>query len=368
MPFTSNGPSSGIGTFMRAMLLRGPANIGSAPLMPCERPASAPGRGEVRLRVRVCAICRTDLHVIEGELPPKQSPLIPGHQVVGIVDALGPDVSDLRVGDRVGIAWLRETCGRCRFCTSGRENLCPDARFTGYDADGGYATEAVVPARFAYPIPARFSDEEAAPLLCAGIIGYRALRLSAIQPGQRLGLYGFGAAAHLAIQVARHWGCEVYVCSLRPEHQALASKMGARWVGAAAAMPPVKLDSAVIFAPAGELVPPALRALDRGGTLALAGIHMSPIPSLDYDEEVFGERTIRSVTANTRQDGIDFLNVAAEIPIRPTTQRFRLDEANQALQALKAGAINGSGVLVMDEVLPPSGEPPPVARHETTLC
>ncbi len=333
---------------MNAMLFHEPADVRSAPLVWRDRPDPEPGPGEVRVRVRVCAVCRTDLHVIEGELAPKRSPLIPGHQIVGTVDALGPGVSSLRLGDRVGIAWLRETCRRCRFCTSGRENLCLDARFTGYDADGGYATMAVVPEQFAYPIPPSFSDEEAAPLLCAGIIGYRALRLSGIQPGQRLGLYGFGAAAHLAIQVARHWGCDVYVCSLREEHRQLAAAMGARWVGEAAAMPPARLHASIIFAPAGDLVPPALRALDRGGTLALAGIHMSPIPSLNYDEDVFGERIIRSVTANTRQDGLDFLTVAAAIPIRPQTQRFRLDQANEALQALKAGTINGSALLVMD--------------------
>ncbi len=330
------------------MVLQGPADVRSAPLILLDVPTPEPGPGEVRIRVHVCAICRTDLHVIEGELPPKRSPLIPGHQVVGVVEKLGPEVSSFRVGDRVGIAWLRDTCRQCRFCTGGRENLCETARFTGYDADGGYATAAIAPEQFAYKIPAVFTDEQAAPLLCAGIIGFRALRLSGIQPGQRLGLFGFGAAAHLAIQVARHWGCEVYVCSLRKEHQALAERMGARWVGDADARPPEKLHAAVLFAPAGELVPPALQALDRGGTLAIAGIHLSPIPSLNYDADVFGERVIRSVTANTRQDGLDFLQVAAQIPIRPQAQRFRLEDANHALQALKAGAINGSGLLVMN--------------------
>jgi propanol-preferring alcohol dehydrogenase len=295
----------------------------------------------------VCGICRTDLHVIEAELPPQKFPVIPGHQIVGLVEAVGPKVGSFRPGDRVGIAWLRSTCGACELCRTGRENLCVSARFTGYHEDGGFATVAIVPASFAYPIPSTFADEEAAPLLCAGIIGFRALRLSGIQPGQRLGLYGFGAAAHLAIQVARHWGCEVYVCSLRAEHQAMALQMGARWAGEAAAMTPQKLHASIIFAPAGELVPPALRALEHGGTLALAGIHMSPIPSLNYDAEIFGERVIRSVTANTKQDGMDFLRIAAEIPIRPHTTSFRLDEANRALQSLKAGTINGSGVLVM---------------------
>ena len=213
--------------------------------------------------------------------------------------------------------------------------------------DGGYADQAVVPAAFTYPIPSAFSDEEAAPLLCAGIIGYRALRLSRVRPGQRLGLYGFGASAHITIQVARHWGCEVYVCSLREQHRALARQLGAVWVGDATEAPPEKLHGSIIFAPAGELVPPALRALEKGGTLALAGIHMTPIPSLDYDHELFGERAIRSVTANTKQDGLDLLQEAATIPIRPHTQRFKLEEANEALQALKAGAIVGAGVLAV---------------------
>jgi propanol-preferring alcohol dehydrogenase len=332
---------------MKAMVLHRPADVGSSPLTLEEVPAPLPGPDEILVRVLVCGICRTDLHVIEAELPPQKFPVIPGHQIVGLVEAVGPKVGSFRPGDRVGIAWLRSTCGACELCRTGRENLCVSARFTGYHEDGGFATVAIVPASFAYPIPSTFADEEAAPLLCAGIIGFRALRLSGIQPGQRLGLYGFGAAAHLAIQVARHWGCEVYVCSLRAEHQAMALQMGARWAGEAAAMTPQKLHASIIFAPAGELVPPALRALEHGGTLALAGIHMSPIPSLNYDAEIFGERVIRSVTANTKQDGMDFLRIAAEIPIRPHTTSFRLDEANRALQSLKAGTINGSGVLVM---------------------
>ena len=233
------------------------------------------------------------------------------------------------------------------FCTNGRENLCERARFTGYQVDGGYAEYALVPAAFAYPIPPVFSDEEAAPLLCAGIIGYRALRLSGIQPGQRLGLYGFGASAHIAIQIARHWGCQVYVSSLKPEHQRLARELGAAWVGGATERPPHKLHGSIIFAPAGELVPLALQALERGGTLALAGIHMTPIPSLDYDREVFGEKVIRSVTANTKQDGLDFLREAAAIPIKPNTRSFPLADANRALQELKAGRYSGAGVLVL---------------------
>ncbi|WP_455378157.1 zinc-dependent alcohol dehydrogenase family protein [Petrachloros mirabilis] len=333
---------------MKAMVLSGTRDVATHPLQLRDVPIPQPGPGQVLVKLAVCGICRTDLHVVEGELERPALPLIPGHQAVGVINRLGPGVSDRTVGERVGIAWLGGTCGRCEFCTSGRENLCLEATFTGYQFDGGYAEYAVVSARFAYPIPSVFTDEEAAPLLCAGIIGYRALRLSGVQPGQRLGLYGFGASAHIAIQIARHWGCEVYVCSLTRQHQELARQMGARWVGEASENPPVTLHSSIIFAPAGELVPPALRALERGGTLALAGIHMSPIPSLDYDLEVFGERVIRSVTANTRQDGLDLLREAAAIPIRPRTERFRLEEANDALLALKAGAIKGAGVLTID--------------------
>ena len=332
---------------MKAMLLSGTGAVETSPLQLRDVPIPQPGPGQVLVRLTVCGICRTDLHVIEGELERPKLPLIPGHQAVGVISRVGAGVTDRAVGERVGIAWLQGTCGQCEFCRSGRENLCLAARFTGYQIDGGYAEYAVVPAPFAYPIPAVFADEEAAPLLCAGIIGYRALRLSGIRRGQRLGLYGFGASAHMAIQIARHWGCEVYVCSIKPQHQALAHDMGAIWVGGASDPPPVPLHGSIIFAPAGELVPPALRALERGGTLALAGIHMSPIPSLDYDREVFGERVIRSVTANTKQDGFDLLREAAAIPIRPRTQRFPLEQANHALQALKMGAINGAGVLAI---------------------
>ena len=330
---------------MKAMVLGRIGDMTADPLALLDVPVPEPGPGEVLVQVSVCGICRTDLHVIEGELDRPKLPLIPGHQAVGIISRVGSGVTTRRSGERVGIAWLQGTCGQCQYCRSGRENLCLAARFTGYQVDGGYAEYAVVPAPFAYPIPPAFSDEEAAPLLCAGIIGYRALRRSRVQPGQRLGLYGFGASAHIAIQIARHWGCEVYVCSLKPEHRRLALEMGATWAGGAAESPPVALHGSIIFAPAGELVIPALRALERGGTLALAGIHMSPIPSIDYDSDLFGERTICSVTANTRQDSLDLLREAAAIPLKPRTQRFPLTEANRALQSLKAGAINGAGVL-----------------------
>ena len=332
---------------MRAIVLEHIGDLAADPLVLRDIPVPDPGPGEVLVEVSVCGICRTDLHVIEGELECPKLPLIPGHQAVGVITRVGSGVTTRRAGERVGIAWLQGTCSQCQFCRSGRENLCLSARFTGYQVDGGYAEYAVVPAPFAYPIPPTFSDEEAAPLLCAGIIGYRALRLSRVQPGQRLGLYGFGASAHIAIQIARHWGCEVYVCSLKAEHRALARDLGAAWVGEASAAPPVKLHGSIIFAPAGELVLPALRALERGGTVALAGIHMSTIPPIDYDCDLFGERTISSVTANTRQDGIELLREAASIPIRPRTQRFPLTEANRALQSLKAGAINGAGVLAI---------------------
>ena len=329
------------------MVLREIGDVAADPLVLHDLPTPDPGPGEVLVAVRVCGICRTDLHVIEGELDRPKLPLIPGHQAVGIISRVGSGVTTRRAGERVGIAWLQGTCGQCQYCRGGRENLCLAARFTGYQVDGGYAEYAVVPAPFAYPIPETFSDEEAAPLLCAGIIGYRALRLSRIQPRQRLGLYGFGASAHIAIQIARHWGCEVYVCSLKAEHRALAREMGAAWVGEASEAPPASLHGSIIFAPAGELVIPALRALERGGTLALAGIHMSTIPPINYDRDLFGERMICSVTANTRQDGLDLLREAAAIPIRPRTQQVPLAEANQALQRLKAGAISGAAVLAI---------------------
>ena len=329
------------------MVLKEVADAEASPLTLEELPDPVPGPDQVRVRVQVCGVCRTDLHVVEGDLPPAKRPVIPGHEIVGVVDRVGREVRTIKEGDRIGIAWLQQVDGQCEFCTSGRENLCRAARFTGYHVDGGYAEYAIVPESFAYPIPKIFSDDEVAPLLCAGIIGYRALRLSGVRPGQRLGMYGFGASAHITIQVARHWGCEVYVCSLREEHRALARELGALWVGGAAESPPEKLHGAIMFAPAGELVPPALRALEKGATLAVAGIYLTPIPSLDYERELFGERVLRSVTANTKQDGIELLTEAAAIPIRPHTQRFALEDANKALQALKAGTIKGAAVLAI---------------------
>jgi len=347
---------------MQAMLLRRIAPIDSSPLEAVDLPLPEPGPGEVRIRVRCCAICRTDLHVIEGDLPRQKQPIIPGHQIVGTIDKLGPVIdagaagpaatksqaAHWQVGQRVGVAWLRYTCGKCAFCSAGQENLCESARFTGYHADGGYAEYAIAPLDFVYALPDAFGDVDAAPLLCAGIIGYRALRRCHLRPGGRLALYGFGSSAHVVIQIAQHRGCDVYVVTRGKEHCEFARQMGAVWAGERANDLPVKVDNAIIFAPAGELVLPALDSLRKGGTLALAGIYMSPIPQMDYDRYVFYERDIHSVTCNTREDGRGLLAEAAAIPIRPHTTVYPLAEANRALQDLKHDRISGSGVLVMD--------------------
>lgn len=332
---------------MKAMVLKKAMAAEGNPLELADVPVPEPATGEILVRVRACGICRTDLHTVEGEIHPSKMPVIPGHQVIGTVAALGPGAGRFREGDRVGMAWLYRTCGACPFCLAGRENLCERARFTGFDADGGFAEYTKVHEDFAYPIPEVFTDPEAAPLLCAGIIGYRALRLSEIRKGQRLGLYGFGAAAHIAVQVAVHRGCEVYVFTRGVSHRELALRLGATWAGSADDQPPAKLHSSVIFAPAGELVPVALSHLERGGTLALGGIYMTPVPALDYSRHLYDERTIRSVTASTRRDGIELLEEAAEIPIRTETRCFPLEEANRALRLLKEGKINGAGVLVI---------------------
>ncbi len=333
---------------MKAMVLNEIAPIDTSPLKPTDRDAPVPGEGEVRLKVRACAICRTDLHVIEGELPRQKLPIIPGHQVVGVVEAEGSGCRRGLRGKRVGVAWLRHTCGRCHYCEAGQENLCEQPRFTGYHADGGYAEYAVAPEDFVYELPDAFSDVEAAPLLCAGIVGYRAFRRSRPRDGATLAIYGFGSSAHVIIQIALHRGMTVHVVTRGDRHRRLAREMGAAWAGGSAADMPESVDSAVIYAPAGELVPQALRKLNKGGTLSLAGIWMTPIPELDYEKHVFYERDIRSTTANTRQDGRELLAEAAEIPIRPHTTTYPLAEANRALQDLKADRINGTGVLVMD--------------------
>ncbi|MBF4992575.1 zinc-dependent alcohol dehydrogenase family protein [Arthrobacter gandavensis] len=334
---------------MRAWWIENPAPLtgphAGHPLVYGEKPDPVPGPGELLLRVSVCGVCRTDLHLAEGDLPPKRPGVVPGHEIVGRVIGKGPGAGRFAVGDRVGAAWLRSTCGTCRFCVRGDENLCLAPRFTGWDDDGGFAELATVPEAFAYPIPAVFSDEEAAPLLCAGIIGYRALRRAALRPAGKLGIYGFGASAHLAAQVARAEGHEVYVMTRSEEARRLARELGAVFVGGAADAPPEALDSAILFAPAGSLVPAALRALDRGGTLAVAGIYLSPIPSLDYAADLFQERQLRSVTANTRRDGQEFLYAAAGIPLRPTVIPYPFFQADRALADLAADRVTGAAVL-----------------------
>lgn len=330
---------------MKAMIVEKRAPLEERPLHSVERPIPEPGAGEVLIRVEVCGICRTDLHVVEGELPVHKNPIVPGHQVVGEITRLGPHTSRFQVGDRVGVAWLWAACGACFYCLRGDENLCELPQFTGYDVDGGYAEYIVAPEAFIYSLPAGLSSQQAAPLLCAGIIGYRALSRSDIPKGGRLGLYGFGASAHVVIQIARYWGCEVYVATRGERHRQLAKELGAVWVGEAADVPPVKLDSAILFAPAGELVPAALRAVDRGGTVAVAGIYMTDIPTLHYETELFYEKNLRSVTANTRRDGEALLRLASEIPIRTHTELFDLAQANEALSRLKHDGIQGAGVL-----------------------
>jgi alcohol dehydrogenase, propanol-preferring len=312
------------------MLLRRPAPVEQSPLELVDLPA--PATGEVLVQVRACGICHTDLHAVEGEITGKL-PVVPGHQIVGTAG-----------GQRVGVPWLHATCGECGFCQTGRENLCDRAQFTGLHVDGGYAEFVTARADFLVPIPDRFEDAQAAPLLCAGIIGYRALRLSGVKPGQRLALYGFGASAHIAIQIVRHWNCEVFVATRSVEHQQHARDLGAAAVGKT--IPENSVDAAVIFAPAGSLVPEALRALRKGGTLALAGIYMTPIPELPY-ERLYHERTIRSVANATREDARQLMELAGKIPLRTEVQTFPLEEANRALLALKRSEIRGAGVLVI---------------------
>jgi propanol-preferring alcohol dehydrogenase len=331
------------------MLLRQPAPVADRPLRMDDVPDPTPGPGQILVEVRACGICRTDLHLVEGELPLLRSPVVPGHQVVGRVTARGRDATRFREGDRVGIAWLRRTCGRCLYCATDRENLCERAEFTGWHADGGYAELAVVDEDYAYPIPSVFGDVEAAPLLCAGIIGYRALKLANVRPGGRLGMYGFGSSAHVTIQLARGRNMEVFVCTREPAHRRLARALGAAWAGDVHDPMPHRAEGTILFAPAGELVPVALRNLARGGTLALAGIYMSPVPRLEYEADLFYERGIRSVSANTRADGAEFLAEAARGPVRLTTTEFPLEVANQALELLKEGALSGSGVLLTGE-------------------
>jgi propanol-preferring alcohol dehydrogenase len=330
------------------MVLRHPAPAGRFPLELETVRDPEPAPGEVRIRVRACGVCRTDLHVVEGDLADAKLPVIPGHQIVGVVDALGAGSSRFRAGERIGVAWLRGTCGRCVRCRAGAENLCDASTYTGYHSDGGFAEAAVVPEAFAYRIPDAFGDAEATPLLCAGIIGYRALDRSSVRPGERLGLYGFGSSAHVVIQIARHRGCEVFVCTRGEEHRSLARELGAVWVGDSFDRPPAPLDAAIVFAPAGEVVPAALEAVRKGGAVATAGITMTDVPGLDYERHVFHEKSLTSVESNTRRDGEALLREAAEIPIRPRTFPYPLARANEALADLKGDRLRGTAVLIPD--------------------
>lgn len=333
---------------MRALRLFSPRPAEERPLASVELPVPVPGPGQALLRVKACGVCHTDLHLVEGEIHPPQLPLTPGHQVVGVIEALGPfsprpGVS-LQVGDRVGVPWLHSTCGSCDFCRRGEENLCPQARFTGFHLDGGFAEYMLADARSLLPLPPEIADEQAAPLLCAGIIGYRSLHKADVHPGERLGLVGFGASAHLAIQIARYWGCTVYVFTRSPEHRRHAAELGAAWSGGIEQTSPLPLDRAILFAPAGHLVPLTLEKLRPGGTLAINAIHLSPLPGMPY-ALIYGERTLRSVANAVYQDGIELLRLAARIPLRPSVVLYGLEEANQALIDLKASRFNGEAVL-----------------------
>lgn len=332
---------------MRAMRLPEQRHAEDRPLVLEETEIPLPGPGQVRLRVQTCGVCHTDLHTVEGDISPPRLPITPGHQVVAVIDALGVGVDDkVKCGDRVGVPWLYAVCGECEFCLRGQENLCLEARFTGFHVDGGYAGYMLAEADYVLAIPPELSDIDAAPLLCAGIIGYRSLRLADLLPGERLGLVGFGASAHLTIQVARHWECEVYVFTRSAEHRQHALDLGAIWVGGVEDQAPNSLDRAVIFAPVGKLVPMILEKLRPAGTLAINAIHMSPIPEMPY-RLIYGERTLRSVANATYQDGVDFMRLAVEIPIQVTTKPYDLQDANQALLDLKHSRITGEAVLLI---------------------
>ncbi|RCK72615.1 MAG: alcohol dehydrogenase [Ignavibacteriae bacterium] len=331
---------------MKAIILEDIANIETNPLKISEVEIPKISENEVLIEIYTCGICHTDLHIVEGDIPLKKKPLILGHQIVGKVVQKGNNVMNFNIGDRVGVPWLNSTCGKCSYCLNNKENLCDNAKFTGYDVDGGYAEYNKINYNFTYKIPENFTDESAAPLLCAGIIGYRALKISDIKPNCRLGLYGFGASAHIAIQIARYWGCDVYVFSRSKKHRKLAEDLGAKWVGATNEKSPVKLDSAISFAPAGEIVPLALQNLDKGGTLALAGIYTTPIPQFEYNL-IYQERCIRSVANSTRDDAIEFLKIAGLVPVKVEFETYDLKDANNALKLLKDGKINGAGVLVV---------------------
>src|SRR6266496_2779011 len=339
---------------MKAAVLTTPSSIADSPLRIEDVPVPEPKAGEVLLRVRACGVCRTDLHIVEGELTPLHRPIIPGHQIVGEVVAgslagrtfLSDQQDALLSGTRVGVSWIAGTDGRCEYCRRGMENLCDNPTFTGYTVNGGYAEYAVARADFCSPIPAQLDDLHAAPLLCAGIIGFRALRVAGVEKGERVGLFGFGASAHLAIRVLQAWNCEVYVSTRGESHRELAQSLGATWVGSENEKPPVELDRAVTFAPSGDVVIAALSSLRKGGVVAINAIHLDRIPQFDYDELLWGERQIRSVANMTRADARDFLQLAAEIKLQPNVTSFPLDRANEALQAVKSDSIDGAAVIL----------------------
>ena len=326
-----------------------PGPIDEGPLRRVEREVPEPGPGQIRLKVRVCGVCRTDLHLAEGDLPPRHPEVVPGHEVVGVVERNGAGSTRFRLGDRVGVPWLAHTDGTCRFCLDGHENLCVAPRFTGWDVDGGYARAIVAEEAYAYPIPEALSDEQAAPLLCAGIIGYRALRRSELPPGGRLGIYGFGGSAHLIAQIALAEGARVHVLTRSVAARRLALELGVTSAGGEDDPAPEPLDAAILFAPVGTLVPPTLEALDRGGTLAVAGIYLTQIPPLDYKRHLFEERTLRSVTANTRKDGNEFLEAAVRYGVRASTTPYAFDDTPTALADLAHDRVNGAAVVVVDE-------------------
>ena len=329
---------------MKALRLHTPGPAESKPLVSEEMPIPSPGPHDIVIRVSVCGVCRTDLHIIEGDLTLPKLPLTPGHQIVGTVHAAGKDVKLHRTGDRVGVPWLYSVCGTCEQCLAGRENLCDNGRYTGFHADGGYAEYMAIGEDFAYSLPDGFSDTAVAPLLCAGVIGYRALRLSGVQPGQRLGMYGFGASAHITLQIARAMGCDVYVFTRGEHHKKLAGELGAKWTGSATDLPSKPMHATIVFSPAGEAVPAALKTLGKGGTVALAGIYMTPIPAIEY-ATIYHEKTVRSVANSTRDDVRDMLGAAARIPVRTEVEEFPLEEANRVLGKLKRSELRGSGVL-----------------------
>jgi len=329
---------------MKAMRLHAPAPAENRPLRLEDVPVPEPGPGEVRIRVSMCGVCHTDLHTVEGDLTLPRLPIIPGHQIVGTIDALGEGVREFHPGQRVGVTWMHSGCGACEYCTRDLENLCPEARFTGLHADGGYAEFAIARAHWTYPLPDVFSDEHAAPLLCAGVIGFRSLRLSDIEPGGRLGLFGFGASAHVCIQIARHWDCEVYVFSRSAEHRRHAERLGAAWTGRAGDRPPALLDSAITFAPVGWIVHEALKTVRPGGTVAINAVHLTPIPETPYDL-IYHERTLRTVANCTRRDAVEFLRAAAEIPVHTDVEVYPLEAANEVLLRVKRSEVCGAAVL-----------------------